>query len=563
MPVVILENGGDLSLRDHWLALQRKLTRSVATELRTLLGAQQSEFKKYQADYDRAFSNYKELTTFHALVHEVPKHKLVLVGDYHSCETSQKHFLRLVQGFQEDYPETTFGVALECFRKQDENILRDYLNGYLTEDGLFQMVEWEKTWGFSTAPIAAILRTCRDEKIPIRALRPNQIEKKSLTQQDHLFQERLSEICDDSPETAHWFVLIGELHLAPSHIPTALKKSGLDTLTIYQNMEHLYWRLASRNLEHTTDVMKLADDVYCINSVAPWIKLQSYVQWIRGQLDESDDEELERIDEEDILQTASVLHKFLGLPKPARLDTFSVYGSFDLSFLERLKINKHFSATELKKVELWITERDAYFIPRDNIFYFRFPKSSHIASLSGIFLHSLYTGFSDVFVKLEHDFYRFLLIEALGFLSVKILNPRVKCNQPLDFERMGQTHDSQMLREGRQIPLRRERRLMVDFILQHLHACRAYLDGKPFACPLPRLSMHNERPYYWIATQLGRLLGNALFESLQTDPQGLQFLRQLWQAPLASPDEALSLYLQCIEVCAAELDLTRTKRARL
>ena len=53
---------------------------------------------------------------------------------------------------------------------------------------------------------------------------------------------------------------MGEMHLAPPHLPRALSQTGLREeyqLTIYQHCDPLYFDLQSRNLEHETEVSRL------------------------------------------------------------------------------------------------------------------------------------------------------------------------------------------------------------------------------------------------------------------------------------------------------------------
>ena len=51
------------------------------------------------------------------------------------------------------------------------------------------------------------------------------------------------------------------------------------TFFIFQNIEHLYWRLCSQGLEES-DVLKINENAYCVMNTMPANKIQSYLNWL-------------------------------------------------------------------------------------------------------------------------------------------------------------------------------------------------------------------------------------------------------------------------------------------
>lgn len=559
-------------MRQRFLSLQRKLTQSVRDELHHLLGDESREVRSYYLKYKRSFQDYEQLISLPQLMADLSRFSLILVGDFHSCSTSQRGFLRILEK-QRERSVDTFGVIMECLHTHNEKDVRQFLAGSITDSEFLDTIDWHSSWGFPWPYYRPIFQFCQKQQISIFSLRSPDTQSTPLKDQDRKFAETIKETILSHPEITKWFVLIGDLHLAPPHLPRALNSIWSDCpndAIVYQNSERVYWKLASYNLENSVDVVRLEKGKYCLNSVAPWIKYQSYVQWLREHsTSEWDEDDLEEesfpqiLDNDQVFETILTLKEFIGLPETPNLDHFSCYSSHNLTFLDRIKLNKRFTNEELKKIDLWITEKDSLFIPRENILYVGFPKPSRMKSLASIYLHAIYTDFDDIFLDVQRDFYRFILVEAIGFLGAKILNPRLKCNQPKDFVRMQECDESKLLTEKKQIPLGKERKVMISFILDHLNNCQRFLEGQDFQVKLPKLSIHNERPYYWIANQLGRLLGNSLYETLQRSEGALHILHQLWTTPLDSHDEGLEFYLQCLETIDNPIDFNRTKRAQL
>ena len=84
---------------------------------------------------------------------------------------------------------------------------------------------------------------------------------------------KISEIRERHPEAAI-FVLFGESHLAPQHLPRTTKEllPEESTLTVLQNVDALYWRAVA---QHATAV-SIGKDAVCVFNSSPLEKYESY-----------------------------------------------------------------------------------------------------------------------------------------------------------------------------------------------------------------------------------------------------------------------------------------------
>ena len=96
---------------------------------------------------------------------------------------------------------------------------------------------------------------------------------------------KIAEIRERHPD-AVIFVLFGESHLAPGHLPRVLQKEmpGAKILTVLQNVDALYWRAAGERADKV-EAVRVNDDVLCVFNATPLEKYESYRlfldQWSR------------------------------------------------------------------------------------------------------------------------------------------------------------------------------------------------------------------------------------------------------------------------------------------
>jgi hypothetical protein len=87
---------------------------------------------------------------------------------------------------------------------------------------------------------------------------------------------KLAEIRDAHPNAAI-VVLFGESHLAPGHLPQAVREEipSASLLTILQNVDPLYWRAAGERRDKV-EAVRVSKDVLCVFNATPLEKYESY-----------------------------------------------------------------------------------------------------------------------------------------------------------------------------------------------------------------------------------------------------------------------------------------------
>jgi len=74
-------------------------------------------------------------------------------------------------------------------------------------------------------------------------------------------------------------VLFGESHMAPQHLPAAVRRKlpKARVATLLQNVDSLYWK-AEEEPGARVKAVQVSDDVFCVFNATPLEKYESYRQ---------------------------------------------------------------------------------------------------------------------------------------------------------------------------------------------------------------------------------------------------------------------------------------------
>jgi hypothetical protein len=263
----------------------------------------------------------------------------------------------------------------------------------------------------------------------------------SLKARDQYAAKVLADATARRPDAA-FFVLIGDLHLASSHLPASLKREikrkrvARRVLTIHQNYEPLYWKLVDVGAEEMAEVVRIEKDVYCLFNTPPWIKLQSHLHWIEST---ANPPEWDYTDE--IPDMVSALLAFFEIKSaPRRFEDYEAHSPGNSDFMRVLKRKHLYSKKEWKMLLLGLDTFGFQLFPKEKHLYALTSNPNHWAELSARYLHAKLSGWNSVYADPRKDFYSLVMIEAVAFLSSKILNPKRKSPSRKSLKEMTQAH---------------------------------------------------------------------------------------------------------------------------
>src|SRR5256714_4272609 len=270
------------NLRLRRSAAQLTALEGVEREIR----AQDSHSRrKYLREFNQAFQNYRSVLDREQLQEALRSADVILIGDYHALPTAQRYAASLLEqrALSGDRPVV---LGLETIFARDQHIVDEWWRREIEEAEFRERIRFDLDWGYDWAPFYDLLLPARDHAEAVYGLdcMPRE-DLRKIGARDRHAALKLAEIRQRHPEAAI-FVLFGESHLAPSHLPSELRAQMPDAkiLTVLQNIDALYWRAAGEQADKV-EAVRVDEGTICTFNATPLEKYESYRlfldQWSR------------------------------------------------------------------------------------------------------------------------------------------------------------------------------------------------------------------------------------------------------------------------------------------
>ena len=157
---------------------------------------------------------------------------------------------------------------------RDQRILDAWWRREIAEDEFRRRLRFDREWGYPWEPFYELLSTARDHAEGLYALdcMPRE-DLRRIRSRDRHAAVKIAEIRERHPDAAI-FVLFGESHLAPQHLPRTIEEllPQEKVLTILQNVDALYWRAVAQQ----AGAVSIGKDAVCVFNSSPLEKYESY-----------------------------------------------------------------------------------------------------------------------------------------------------------------------------------------------------------------------------------------------------------------------------------------------
>jgi len=430
------------NLRFRRSAAQLHALAGVEREIR----AQDSHHRrKYLREFNQAFRNYDTLLDSAELQTTLHSADVVLIGDYHALPAAQRHAASMIEQ-RALAGDRSVVLGVETIYARDQHILDEWWRREIDENELRQRIRFDLDWGYDWAPFYNLLVTARDHGDAIYGLdcMPRE-DLRKIGARDRHAAAKIAEIRLRHPEAAI-FVLFGESHLAPGHLPRELRPfmPGANLLTVLQNIDALYWRAAGEPA-HKVEAVRVNDEVLCVFNATPLEKYESYRlcldQWSR--CDDAPDFAPTIYNLIDSLVRFLEINRYSphnGTQPKFLVDMLpEVYGGASGTMLRRLLSRKGIAEAEHEAMLASVEERGSAYLPKVNAFYVREFQMIHAAEDATRFLHQACQGLPQ---RLDghsddgsaasgngerkspiDDFYARVLENAVAYFGSRILYP--------------------------------------------------------------------------------------------------------------------------------------------
>lgn len=239
-----------------------------------------SSRRKYLKEFYKAFREYESIIDKPQLDATIREADLLLVADYHALPTAQRYAASLVE--ERAHPgDRPIVLGVETIFSRHQHILDEWWRREIDADELRQRLRFATDWGYDWTPFYELLVTAREHAEAIYGLdcMPREDLRKIGARDQHA-ADKLAEIRARHPN-AVILVLFGESHLAPEHLPAAVRERlpGERVLTVLQNVDALYWQATSERQERV-EAVQVSDGVVCIFNATPLEKYESYRMYL-------------------------------------------------------------------------------------------------------------------------------------------------------------------------------------------------------------------------------------------------------------------------------------------
>lgn len=380
-------------------------TRRSAAQLHALAGvereirAQDSHGRrKYLREFKKSFRTYESVLTGEETQTALRDSDIVLVGDYHALAASQRSAASLLEQRALAGGRPVI-LGVETIFARDQHILDEWWRREIDEDELRQRIRFDLDWGYDWAPFYELLVSARDNAEALYGLdcMPRE-DLRKIGARDRHAAVKIAEIRQRHPNAAI-YVLFGESHMAPSHLPRMVRKENPEAkvVTVLQNIDSLYWRAAGERADKV-EAVRVSEDVLCVFNATPLEKYESYRlfldQWSR--CDENPDYAPTIYNLIDSLATFLEINRYSphNTTQPKFLVDLlpEVYGASAGAMLGRLLLRKGVSEDELRSVLARVEECGSTYLPQVNAFYVREFQMMHAAEDVARFLHQACQG---------------------------------------------------------------------------------------------------------------------------------------------------------------------------
>jgi uncharacterized iron-regulated protein len=404
---------------NEWLRTRKNLLDQVKTQVQIRLGTPSRALAAYSKNLDAEFSRSWKNCSLAELQRGLSKARVIVGADFHAYGQSQRAHVRILRDHLSRSPVI---LALECLPHDKEKAAAAFLKGKVSEAKFLAECEWEKNWGFPWEHYRPLFELARDRGFEVRGIGQPDVE--NLSKRDQWTSSKILKCLHANPE-ALVYAVIGEWHVASSHLPrklkASLKKAG-EVVALFQDVEKLYFQLAKSRKEGAVEFMKAPGDRYCMMVSPPWMKWQSYLMYLEQAYDRDLQEDL-AVDYTD--HVASLIELLEGdLKADVPKSSIQVYCPSSKTSLSKLKVSL---PKNMAKALVYHLEHDlSFYLPEREWLYLSRATINHASSLAGQYVHAHLSHRRRTLWRMPKDFLPLIWVEALGFFFSKWINPKRK-----------------------------------------------------------------------------------------------------------------------------------------
>ncbi|MFZ8932346.1 MAG: ChaN family lipoprotein [Bacteriovoracaceae bacterium] len=403
------------------------------------LEAPSKELEEYRKNQQHYITRSFKEASIDKLIDRASHSQIIYLGDFHTFDQNTKNLQRLLKEMNNNGEPII--MAFEFIHHKKQKYIDYYLNGHLTELEFLEEINFRESWRFPWHHYKPFFELAKKDGHKIIGLNHNG----SLYQRDCLAAKVITENYIDYPHVK-MIVLFGELHITPNKLPALVEKEipNIEQLIIHQNLDYPYWSKEGK----VAEVIEFGPNEFSIQSSPPWIKYESMIYWYENLI-EDPEFDLHEIELEKGLKlfNSNVMGNFLNLCEKLnhslglhlKKEDITVFELLDYNGLEQIQNDVLGLQTE-KEIDFYnhlLQSSTAFKLPHKNKYFCPSYSLNRMASLVGVHLRTITTGYSQLSLNSKYDFFLEVLFQsALSFFCSKTINHYRKCNHYADIKRL-------------------------------------------------------------------------------------------------------------------------------
>lgn len=525
--------------------IQKVLHDTTVPGVRDAISRVNRQVNAYSQRFSKSLPKRPMTISIGAILDSIFANKIVLFGDFHTHKQSQKEYLRIIEQCMATNPQPIV-MALECFRACDQEAVDAYMNGHIDDDGLHHRINYHFNWGFPWINYQRVLAFAKGHNLEVVGINSAGAGRDGLKIRDQFMAEAIANLQSSRPD-ALVFCLVGEFHLAETHLPLQLKLLGTEPVTkVLVNVDS-YHQEYLRHLEFGASLyLQLKQGYFCVMNSSPWLKWQSFAIWqdTRRPLverDHGEESDLEGWDPEQELDY-DVDSQFYDLTKVMaqyfqtefsefQLTNFHIFYASD-GLARNHRLTERFGPKKLQWLELQMTYRSCIWDQKSRSLVLSRLHTNVLSEGAGAFLFDLIRP-ARRFLTEDMRFFETLFSAAFSVFCSKVINPQrsfLRLEDLLPKYRASTGKDSNAS-ESLQSH-------MVRHMARHLMWLekQVSLQRSPLRPPQKALFSTNGRLHDALAYQLGQLWGDFVFRFHVREDIDSKIIME-WLMPLAKDIE--------------------------
>lgn len=407
------------------LSLQRSLYAYQRRQIASLVQPASPAFRAYEARYHRATRGFRAALAWEQVVERVLAHDVVHVGDYHTLRQAQQAYAELA-GAAVRAGGRRVVLALEFVEASRQAAVDAFLAGRLSEAAFLRAIGRAPGGEFDLWPgFRPVFELARRHRLQVVAIDRRAGGANSLARRDRFAAARVARAAAASDRPLV-LVLMGQFHVAPAHLPRqvarALGPVARRQLTVYQNAEGVWWRLARSGLAQETRAVELDQGQVCLLSASPVECQRSFLDYVEA---EAGDAPLEEPGVARSLRLmARELGRLTGVRVGAAVDALEVVTVADLERLDQLARRSRYGPAGRRELQRQVLAQESAFFPRARVVWLGSRSLNHAAEEATHLVRWLAVGPALERPRPRREAYLARCYElGLGFFGSRLLNP--------------------------------------------------------------------------------------------------------------------------------------------